>query len=119
MGGREEATVIGFGDRIPAVNATLVNSLMFRALDYNDIYWKEDPSHPSDIIPAALAVGELMDASMEDVINKTARGNSSGPWPHSILRNPVWRSINGPAPISPPLPLLPGFSAPFLRRERP
>ena len=68
MGGKEEATVIGFGDKIPAVNATLVNSLMIRALDYNDIYWKEDPSHPSDLIPAALAVGELVNASMEDVI---------------------------------------------------
>ncbi len=68
MGGKEEATVIGFGDKIPAVNAALVNSLMIRALDYNDIYWKEDPSHPSDLIPAALSVGELVGASMEDVI---------------------------------------------------
>lgn len=68
MGGKKEATLIGFGDKMPAVNATLVNSLMVRALDFNDIYWKEDPSHPSDIIPAALAVGELVDASMEDVI---------------------------------------------------
>jgi 2-methylcitrate dehydratase len=68
MGGAKEATLIGFGDRMPAVNATLVNSLMVRALDFNDIYWKEDPSHPSDLIPAALAVGELVDASMRDVI---------------------------------------------------
>jgi 2-methylcitrate dehydratase len=41
---------------------------MIRALDFNDIYWKEDPSHPSDLIPAALAVGELVDASMKEVI---------------------------------------------------
>ncbi|MDD4051234.1 MAG: MmgE/PrpD family protein, partial [candidate division Zixibacteria bacterium] len=68
MEGRDEATLIGFGDRIPAVNATLVNSLMIRALDFNDIYWKEDPSHPSDLIPAALAAGELAEASMKDVI---------------------------------------------------
>ena len=68
MAGKEEATVIGFGDRIPAVNATLVNSLMVRALDFNDIYWKEDPSHPSDLIPAALAVGEMVGASMKEVI---------------------------------------------------
>ncbi|MBN2227266.1 MAG: MmgE/PrpD family protein [candidate division Zixibacteria bacterium] len=68
MGGKEEATLIGFGDRIPAVNATLVNSLMIRALDFNDIYWKEDPSHPSDLIPAALCVGEMVGASMKDVI---------------------------------------------------
>lgn len=68
MAGKEEATLIGFGDKIPAVNATLVNSLMVRALDFNDIYWKEDPSHPSDLIPAALAVGELVGARMKDVI---------------------------------------------------
>jgi 2-methylcitrate dehydratase len=68
MGGKEQSTLIGFGDRLPAVNAALVNSLMIRALDFNDIYWKEDPSHPSDIIPAALAAGELTGASMRDVI---------------------------------------------------
>jgi len=68
MGGKEEATLLAFGDKMPAVNATLVNSLMIRALDFNDIYWKEDPSHPSDLIPAALAVGEMMDASMKEVI---------------------------------------------------
>ncbi|NMC42553.1 MAG: MmgE/PrpD family protein [candidate division Zixibacteria bacterium] len=68
MEGREEATLIGFGDRLPAVNATLVNSLMIRALDFNDIYWKEDPSHPSDLIPAALAAGELAEAPMKEVI---------------------------------------------------
>ncbi len=68
MGGSEEATLIGFGKKMPAVNATLVNSLMIRALDFNDIYWKEDPSHPSDIIPAALSAGELTGAPMKDVI---------------------------------------------------
>jgi 2-methylcitrate dehydratase len=68
MRGKKEATIIGFGDKLPAVNVTLVNSLMVRALDFNDIYWKEDPSHPSDIIPAALAVGEMVNASMKDVI---------------------------------------------------
>ncbi|MCA9783981.1 MAG: MmgE/PrpD family protein [Calditrichaeota bacterium] len=68
MGGTPEATVLGFGEKLPAVNVSLLNSLMIRALDFNDIYWKEDPSHPSDLIPAALAVGELVDAPMEKVI---------------------------------------------------
>lgn len=68
MKGKPEATIIGFGEKMPAVNATLVNSLMIRSLDFNDIYWKEDPSHPSDIIPAALAVGEMMNADMKEVI---------------------------------------------------
>ncbi len=68
MGGEKESTLIGFGDKLPAVNSSLINSLMIRALDFNDIYWKEDPSHPSDLIPAALAAGEMVNASMEEVI---------------------------------------------------
>jgi len=68
LAGKQEATVIGFGEKIPAVNATLVNSLMIRALDFNDIYWKQDPSHPSDIIPAALSIGEMVDADMKSAI---------------------------------------------------
>ncbi len=68
MGGKPESTTIGFGDKIPAVNSTLVNSLAIRALDFNDIYWKDDPSHPSDLIPAALSVAEMLNASMEEVI---------------------------------------------------
>ncbi|MFC1581707.1 MmgE/PrpD family protein [Candidatus Neomarinimicrobiota bacterium] len=68
MGGTEEATTFVFGDKLPAVNVALINSLMIRALDFNDIYWKEDPSHPSDIIPAALSVAEKLDTSMQAVI---------------------------------------------------
>ncbi len=68
MGGKPETTVLVFGDKLPAVSTSLINSLMIRALDFNDIYWKEDPSHPSDIIPAALSVGERQNCSMKDVI---------------------------------------------------
>ncbi len=74
MGGKKEALTIGFGDKLPAVNVTLINSLMIRALDFNDIYWKEDPSHPSDLIPAALSVGELVNASMKEVITAIVLG---------------------------------------------
>ena len=48
------ATVIGTGRRIDPVSATLANALMIRCMDYNDIYWKQDPCHPSDIFPAAM-----------------------------------------------------------------
>ena len=58
IAGRGPATVIGTGKRIDAVSASLANALMIRCMDYNDIYWKQDPSHPSDIFPAALACCE-------------------------------------------------------------
>lgn len=74
MGGSPESTLIGSGEKIPAVNAALINSLMIRTLDFNDIYWKEDPSHPSDLIPAALAAGETADVSMKDIITAIVLG---------------------------------------------
>ncbi len=58
LGGTPEATVIGSGHKTNAPNAALMNCLLIRALDYNDIYWEQDPSHPSDIIGAALAAAE-------------------------------------------------------------
>jgi len=60
MGGKPEASVLVKGTKMPLYHAALLNSLLIRALDYNDIYWEEDPSHPSDIIPAALSPAEFL-----------------------------------------------------------
>jgi 2-methylcitrate dehydratase len=59
LGGNEHATIIGTSEKSSLVHAALVNSLLIRVMDYNDIFWMQDPSHPSDIIPAALSVGEF------------------------------------------------------------
>ena len=58
VAGPGKATVIGTGRSMDAVSASLANALMIRCMDYNDIYWKQDPSHPSDIFPAAMACCE-------------------------------------------------------------
>jgi 2-methylcitrate dehydratase len=58
IAGPGKATVIGTGKQMDAVSASLANALMIRCMDYNDIYWKQDPSHPSDILPAAMACCE-------------------------------------------------------------
>jgi 2-methylcitrate dehydratase len=68
LGGKEQATVIGWGTKTNLPQATLINSLLIRALDYNDIYWEQDPSHPSDIIPAALSTGEFMKKNGKEVL---------------------------------------------------
>ncbi len=60
LGGVPEATLIGTGHRTNASNAALMNSLLVRALDYNDIYWEQDPSHPSDIIFGAISPAEAL-----------------------------------------------------------
>jgi 2-methylcitrate dehydratase len=68
MGGNEQCTILGTGRKANVLSASFLNSLAVRALDYNDIYWKQDPSHPSDIIPGIWACAEYADASAEDVI---------------------------------------------------
>jgi len=68
IAGRGTATVIGTGKRMDPVSASLANALMIRCMDYNDIYWKQDPSHPSDIFPAALACCERAKSNGKELI---------------------------------------------------
>jgi len=68
VAGRGPATVIGTGARVDPVSAALANALMIRCMDYNDIYWKQDPSHPSDIFPAALACCERAGSGGRELI---------------------------------------------------
>jgi len=68
MGGRPDCTLIGSGRRSNAVHAALYNALAIRAMDYNDIYWKSDPCHPSDIIPAATSLAEWKGLSGKELI---------------------------------------------------
>ncbi|HEY7097283.1 MAG TPA: MmgE/PrpD family protein [Terriglobales bacterium] len=68
IAGRGPATVIGTGKKIDAVSASLANALMIRCMDYNDIYWKQDPSHPSDIFPAAIAGCERAGSDGKELI---------------------------------------------------
>jgi len=68
QGGVPEATLIGSGARTNASNASLMNSLLVRALDYNDIYWEQDPSHPSDIIFGALSPAEAEGKNGQDAL---------------------------------------------------
>src|SRR5271165_3460891 len=68
IAGPGKATVIGTGKRIDPVSATLANALMVRCMDYNDIYWKQDPCHPSDILPAAIAACERAGSDGRELI---------------------------------------------------
>ena len=53
----------------------MLNALCIRAMDYNDIYWKADPAHPSGIIPAALSICEMNGLSGKDLILGTCIGH--------------------------------------------
>ncbi|MEE3001355.1 MAG: MmgE/PrpD family protein [Planctomycetota bacterium] len=75
MGGADTCTVFGSGFRTDPVTAAMLNALCIRAMDYNDIYWKADPAHPSDIIPAALSICEMNGLSGRDLILGTCIGH--------------------------------------------
>ncbi|MFQ5491004.1 MAG: MmgE/PrpD family protein [Phycisphaerae bacterium] len=68
MGGRPQCTLIGSGRKSSAYHAALYNALAIRAMDFNDIYWKSDPCHPSDIIPAATSICEWKGLSGQELI---------------------------------------------------
>lgn len=67
-GGKPECTVWVEGWKTDVVESAFLNALMIRAMDYNDIYWKQDPSHPSDIIPAASSICERENLSGRELI---------------------------------------------------
>ena len=68
MGGASTCTVFGSGFKTDPVTAAFLNALCIRAMDYNDIYWKADPAHPSDIIPAPLSICERNGLTGKDLI---------------------------------------------------
>ena len=68
IGGTGPGTILGSGVKTDVVSAALANALMVRVMDYNDIYWQQDPSHPSDIIPAAIACAEREGSGGQELI---------------------------------------------------
>jgi 2-methylcitrate dehydratase len=69
--GDGKATAFVSGFKTNPVDAAFLNGHMIRAMDYNDIYWKADPCHPSDLIAAPLALCESEGLSGKDLILAT------------------------------------------------
>ena len=70
-GGNGKATIFVSGFKTNPVDASFLNGHMIRAMDYNDIYWKADPCHPSDLIAAPLALCESEGLGGKDLILAT------------------------------------------------
>jgi 2-methylcitrate dehydratase len=68
MSAEAGATLIGTRHRAPVDWAAFANGCMVRYLDYNDTYLSKEPAHPSDNIPAALAVAEAQKAGGRELI---------------------------------------------------
>src|SRR5438045_3095954 len=71
MGGNGNATAFVSGFKTNPVDAAFLNGHMIRAMDYNEMYLKADPCHPSDLIAAPLALCESEGLSGKDLILST------------------------------------------------
>lgn len=62
------STVFGTGLRTTPELAAFANGTMVRFLDYNDGYMAREPGHPSDNIPACLALAEAEGATGKELM---------------------------------------------------
>lgn len=62
------ASVLGSSKRVPLEEAVFANGCAVRYLDFNDTYLSKEAMHPSDNIPAMMAVAEAEGKGGEDVI---------------------------------------------------
>ncbi len=66
------ATILGTPQRTTPDLAAFANGALVRYLDYNDTYLSLEPLHPSDVIPALLALAETRHASGRALITAIA-----------------------------------------------
>jgi len=72
-GGKQEATIVGWGTKVPAANAAMVNSILSRTYDFEVmsplIGGKNVPSHiAGTTVMTALAMGEAKAVSGKDLV---------------------------------------------------
>ena len=62
------ALLLGTRHIAPPDWAAFANGCLVRYLDYNDTYLSKEPAHPSDNIPAALAIAQSVNATGKDLV---------------------------------------------------
>jgi 2-methylcitrate dehydratase PrpD len=75
MGTGTSSRIVGYGDRCSAMIASLAGGTLAHAMDFDDTH---DPSlvHTSaSVVPAALAVGEMVEGSGTELLLAVAAGN--------------------------------------------
>ncbi len=87
-GGKPESTLIGFGDKVPAISAAFVNGAMGHGLDFDDHL--PEGHHPSVcVVPALLALAQRVGGvSGKDFITALALGQDIFA---RLRKNVVWK----------------------------
>jgi len=79
-GGKQEATILVHGGKIPAANATMVNSIMARSFDFEPVSPLVEgvgcPGHTSGTtVPTAITIAEAVNASGREMITALLVGD--------------------------------------------
>lgn len=80
LGGRQEASILVHGGKVPAMNAALVNAVMARSYDFEPVEpmvaGKSTPGHISGTtIPTALSLGEQMGVDGKEMLTALIVGD--------------------------------------------
>lgn len=59
-GGKPEATIAVYGDKVPAPNAALINSMMIHARDFDDTHDLSSVHAFATVLPAVMASSEML-----------------------------------------------------------
>ncbi|WP_165054600.1 MULTISPECIES: MmgE/PrpD family protein [unclassified Adlercreutzia] len=84
IGGAKEATVLGFGDKLPAAHAAMLNALMMRSFDFDTVMnvaldGEVFPSHLGACsVPALVAAGEFHNKSGKEILAAQVLGDDFG-----------------------------------------
>lgn len=73
-GGREEATVVGYGFRTPVPHAALCNAMLGHGVELDDAHGKALTKAGSVLVPSTLAAGEMLGTSGADVLTALVAG---------------------------------------------
>ena len=93
IGGPAEATIIGSGRRTTAPNASLVNSLLVRFLDFNDV---GGGGHNSDALASLLAIAERERRTGAELLTALVVSYELGArFADAVTSRPVGRPIVG------------------------
>ena len=68
LGGKEESTIVGTGDKIPCLHATLVNTAVGVSTSFDAMHKSAILHLPAALFPATIAVAEKQKASGRDLI---------------------------------------------------
>lgn len=74
-GGKEESTILVYGDKVPVHHAAQVNSTMGHALDYNETDDRTAEHAGTSVIPASFAIAEYKgEVSGKELITAVSLG---------------------------------------------